>query len=299
MSKPLNITARTKFLGVMGYPVAHSLSPAMQNAAFAHYGLDWIYLALSVLPKDLIEALKGIKALGIIGANVTIPHKEAVVSLVDDLTPEARLIGAVNVLGIKDGRLIGHNTDGIGFLQSLQQDGGFVVKGSKVLILGAGGAARAIAITLAGAGAQQIGIANRTWQRAKDLAILVIEKTGVEAIGLSLEIDELATWMAEADLIVQTSPVGMHPKQEILPDWYNPQYLSSKCLVCDLIYSPRPTSFLKMAASKGCRTLDGLGMLLYQGAHSFTWWTGLEAPLEEMYRSLLDALALVVTTSGD
>jgi len=292
MSNPLTITANTKFLGIMGYPVAHSLSPTMHNAAFINSGLDWVYLTFAVSPGQLVDALRGLKALGMIGANVTIPHKEEAALHVDELSPEAKLIGAVNVLGVKEGRLIGHNTDGIGFLQSLQQNAQFTVKGSKVLILGAGGAARAIALTLASFGAAQIGIANRTWQRGMDLAQVVKHSTGVEARGLNLEPMDLEPWVKEADLIVQASSVGMHPESEELK-WFNPQWLSAQTLVCDLIYNPSPTRFLKLASARGCRTLDGLGMLLYQGAQGFTWWTGLEAPVGVMQQALLEGRAAI------
>ncbi len=297
MDDRLTITASTRVLGIIGYPVAHSLSPAMHNAAFRSQGLDWVYLPLPVPPGKLAEALRGLEALGMVGANVTVPYKEAVAAAaadadadcVEDLTPEAELIGAVNVLGFKDGSLIGHNTDGTGFLQALQQDAQFTVKGKQVLILGAGGAARAVALTLARHEAQRIGIANRTRQRAKELAQTVEQLIGTEAYGLPLATADLAPWLGSADLVVQASSVGLHPDEETETlSWFDPSSLSSDALVCDLIYNPSPTRFLALAAARGCRTMDGLGMLLYQGTQAYTWWTGREAPVAVMRQALLD-----------
>lgn len=310
MDDRLTITASTKVLGIIGYPVAHSLSPAMHNAAFRSQGLDWVYLPLPVPPGKLADALRGLGALGMVGANVTVPYKESVAAAtataagaaaaaaafgadcVEALTPEAELIGAVNVLGFKDGSLIGHNTDGTGFLQALQQDARFTVKGKRVLILGAGGAARAVALTLARHGAQRIGIANRTWQRAEELAQTVEQRTGTEACGLPLDAADLAPWLRTADLVVQASSVGLHPDEETETlSWFDPSSLSSDALVCDLIYNPSPTRFLALAAARGCRTMDGLGMLLYQGTQAYTWWTGREAPVAVMQQALLDGMA--------
>ncbi|NLK51368.1 MAG: shikimate dehydrogenase [Syntrophomonadaceae bacterium] len=279
------ITGNTRILGVMGYPVAHSFSPVMYNAAFAHSGLDWVYLAFSVPPGNLPEALAGLRALGMTGANLTIPHKEAALKHLDYLTPEADLIGAVNVLRIENDLLIGHNTDGTGFLQSLSREANFIPQQKKVLILGAGGAARAVALTLARRGALEIVIANRTQQRGVELALEVQKKTGVKAEGISLEPEALAAAVQTADLVVQASSVGMYPQSEA-PDWFKPEWLSPSTLVCDLIYRPRPTRFLQLADQRGCLTLDGLGMLLYQGVQSFTWWTGLTAPVEIMRQAL-------------
>jgi shikimate dehydrogenase len=229
-----------------------------------------------------------------VGANVTVPYKEAVAAALgaEALTPEAGLIGAVNVLGFKDGSLIGHNTDGTGLLQALKQEAQFTVKGKPVLILGAGGAARAVALTLARHGAQRIGIANRTRQRAEELAQTIKQKTDAEAYGLPLEAAELAPWLGTADLVVQASSVGLHPDEETetLP-WFDPSSLSPGALVCDLIYNPSPTRFLALASARGCRTMDGLGMLLYQGTQAYTWWTGREAPIAVMRQALLDARA--------
>lgn len=199
------------------------------------------------------------------------------------------MIGAVNVLRFDQDRLVGHNTDGTGFLQSLEQDAGFTPAGKKVLVLGAGGAARAVTLTLARFGAAHISIANRTRKRATELATEVEARTGLKAVGLSLEPSELKPWVPEADLVIQATSVGLYPKGES-PSWFNPDWLSPTALVCDLIYRPRPSEFLKRAALRGCRTLDGLGMLLYQGAQSFTWWTGLEAPVDVMRQSLLKQL---------
>lgn len=292
MGNRLSITASTKVLGIIGYPVAHSLSPVMHNAAFEVQGLDWVYLPLPVPPEELAEALRGLKALGMVGANVTVPHKEAAAARVEVLTPEAELIGAVNVIGFKNGRFTGHNTDGTGFLQALKQEARFTVEGKQVLILGAGGAARAIALTLARHGAQRIGIANRTWQRGEELAQTVKLQTRADAYSLPLAAADLVPWLGTADLVVQTSSAELHPGPETLA-WFNPLSLSPDALVCDLIYNPSPTRFLVLASARGCQTMDGLEMLLYQGVQAYTWWTGREAPVKVMRQALLSGRAVL------
>lgn len=279
------ITGKTKLLGVMGYPVEHSFSPVMYNTAFMHMGLDWVYLPFLVRPEDLSTALTGLRALSVSGVNLTIPHKETSLKYIDVLTPEASLIGAVNILRREKDDLVGHNTDGTGFLQSLAQEANFNPKGKKVVVLGAGGAARAVALTLARHGAARMIIANRTPARSAQLALEIEKKTGVKAQGIGLEPRALITAVPGADLVIQASPVGMHP-DNTAPPWFKPEWLSPSTLVCDLIYRPRPTRFLQLAAGKGCRTLDGLGMLLYQGVQGFTWWTGLTAPVNIMRQAL-------------
>lgn len=278
---PLTITGKTKLLGVLGYQVEHSLSPAMHNAALAHLGLDMVYLPLPAKPEDLGRAVEGMQALGFAGANVTVPHKEAVLAWVDELSPEARLIGAVNTLVFGDGKVRGHNTDAAGFLLSLREEAGFDPAGKTCLVLGAGGAARAVVVALGQAGAGTVYIANRTREKAAGLARLLAQDLGVPALALSLEENELAPVLARSDLVVQASPVGMHPHTDV-PPIINPALLVPGTLVYDLIYNPPETAFLRLARERGCRTLNGLGMLVYQGARSLELWTGIPAPVEVM-----------------
>jgi len=280
---------KVRVLGIMGYPVGHSLSPAMHNAALRHLGLKGVYLPFEVLPGYLEEAVAGIRALGLWGVNVTIPYKEKVLDYLDWLTPQAELIGAVNCIACREGRLEGHNTDGEGFLRSLREEGGFDPEGKEVLVLGAGGAARAIALVLGQSRAQKIVVANRTREKAEELAAQVRRRTAADAAGIGLGSQELASAAFQADLIVQTTPVGMYPHEEP-PDWFKPEWFKADTLVYDIIYRPRPTAFLRQAAARGCRTLDGLGMLVFQGALAFSWWTGLDAPAEVMREAALREL---------
>lgn len=275
------ITGKTKLLGLLGYPVEHSLSPAMHNAALDHLGLDMVYLPLPAKPEDLGRAVQGMRALGFAGANVTIPHKEAVLPWIDELSHQARLIGAVNTLVFGDGKVSGHNTDAAGFLFSLREEAGFDPAGRTCLILGAGGAARAVAVALGRAGAGTVYIANRTREKAAGLARLLDQELGVAARALSLEENELVPVLERSDLVVQASPVGMHPHSDA-PPIISPTLLSPETLVYDLIYNPPETAFLRLARERGCRTLNGLDMLVHQGARSFELWTGIPAPVAVM-----------------
>lgn len=278
-----------RVLGIIGCPVGHSLSPAMHNAALQYWGIKGVYVPFEVPPGYLEEAVAGIRALGLWGVNVTLPYKEKVLRYLDCLTPQAELIEAVNCIAYRDGRLEGHNTDGEGFLRSLREEGGFDPKGARVLILGAGGAARAVALVLGQCGAAKITLANRTREKAEELAAQVYRRTGTEAEGIGLDARELAPAACRADLIVQASSVGMYPEEEA-PPWFDPEWFSPRMLVYDVIYRPRPTVFLRHAAARGCRTVDGLGMLVFQGALAFSWWTGLEAPVAVMREAALREL---------
>lgn len=284
------ISGRTRVCGIVGWPVEHSFSPAMHNAAFAALELDYVYVPFPVPPSNLPGAVTAVRDLGLAGVNVTIPHKTAVLPLLDELSREARLTGAVNTIVNRSGRLIGDNTDGKGFLRSLVENAKFLPSGKTALILGAGGAARALAIELALAGAKKLVITNRSQERAAELAGFITEKTGVKA--------EIVPWPAgrfetipgeallEADLVVQATPLGMYPNDVSavpLPfELFRPGQVA-----CDLVYNPVETIFLKRAARAGATVVDGLGMLLYQGALSFEMWTGVAAPLEVMRDALL------------
>jgi len=282
------LTGEAAVVGIIGWPVAHSLSPVMHNRAFAHLGMNWVYVPLPVRPDAVEAAVAGLRALGVRGVNVTIPHKTAVISFLDRLTPAAAAIGAVNTIINEDGWLVGDNTDGFGFLQSLREEAEFDPAGSRVVILGAGGAARAVAVSLAQAGAARLVIANRTVARAEELAAAVRAVGGIAA-AIGLEGPELPEELAGADLLVQTTPAGMHggaagelPVQE---DWLRPPLI-----VCDIVYTPPETPLLAAARRRGLRVVPGWGMLLYQGTAAFERWTGRPPPVAVMRAALLEAL---------
>ncbi|MGZ6503147.1 MAG: shikimate dehydrogenase, partial [Tumebacillaceae bacterium] len=246
------ISSSTRLTGLFGHPVSHSKSPQMHNAAFAHLGLDFAYLAFDVAPEQVQAAVHSIRALGLRGVNVTIPHKVAVMPHLDAVSEEAQLIGAVNTIVNEAGRLIGYNTDGIGYITALQEETGFAVAGKKVLLIGAGGAARAVAGQMALSGAGQLTIAARDREKAQELAdhLAAFAATNGCTFG---EAEETAS---AYDLIVNTTPIGMHPHVEQVP--FDTSRLQAEQLVSDLIYNPRETRFLQEAALRGCRTHGGL-----------------------------------------
>jgi shikimate dehydrogenase len=274
---PLNINGQTKLVGLIGYPVEHSLSPAMHNSAFAALSLNWCYVPLPVPPERLGEAVAGLRALGLAGVNVTVPHKEAVMSYLDEVTPAAQAIGAVNTIVVRKG-LIGHNTDWQGFLTALSE-GGFDPQGKRAVVLGAGGAARAVVHALARAGAQ-VTVLNRTLARAQAL----IQDFSPLFPALPLTLQTLEEQTAGAHLLVNATPVGMWPQvdQSIWPeDLPFPGHLT----VFDLVYNPRQTKLLRQAEAVGAKVIGGLGMLVHQGAAAFELWTGEKAPVEVMYEA--------------
>lgn len=282
----IQVKASTGLVALIGCPVEHSLSPLMQNAAFAAAGLDLVYLAFTVTPSGLPAALAGLKALGFRGANVTVPHKEAVIKYLDAIDPGAARIGAINTIVVDNGRLTGYNTDASGFLLSLQ-DAGFDPVGKKAVILGAGGAARAVAFALAGAGCTGLTIANRTLERAGHLGA-ALAGLSVPVKACALEEKELRPRVEEADLVVNATSAGMAPKEEVVP--LPSTWLHAGQWVYDLVYNPLETKFLQDARQRGCRVISGLGMLLYQGAAAFTLWTGKPAPVEVMDEALRKAI---------
>jgi shikimate dehydrogenase len=271
-------TGQTRIIGVIGDPIAHTLSPAMHNAACEHLGLGYIYLPFQVHREELAGALEGIKALNFIGINVTLPHKTAVLPFLDQIAPEAELIGAVNTIHNVGGRLIGYNTDGQGFVHSLLEGGRCSPKGKIITILGTGGAARAVAVQLALEGAAQLFIVGRNLQKAEEIAAAVT--AGAPRCRVStgcLEEREVANFLLHSQILVHATPVGMYPHVTEEPV-VSRDLLHRDLLVCDLIYNPFYTKLLSQAAAKGCATLSGLGMLVWQGALAFNIWTGREAP---------------------
>jgi shikimate dehydrogenase len=285
MSDSPGISGRTQLTGVIGWPIAHSVSPAMHNAAFRALGLDWCYLPFAVHPARLPDALRGIRALGLRGINATVPHKEALLALVDSLTPAARAIGAVNTVSLANDTIVGHNTDAQGFLRALG-DVGFSPAGSTALILGAGGAARAVAYALATAGAK-VKVLNRTPGRAQALAADLGARlagdlpTGASLVGDNLDENILRREAKQAKLVVNATTLGMWPLVDSSP-WPPAVPFPSDALLFDLVYNPRQTRFCQLAQASGAQTLDGLRMLVHQGAEAFELWTGSVPPIGVM-----------------
>lgn len=286
----MNVLGSTQVLGVFGHPIAHSLSPVMQNAAIRALDIDYTYVPFHVLPDDLEEAVAGIRSLGLAGVNVTIPHKERVIRHLDEVSEDGRRIGSVNTVISEGGRLRGETTDGPGFLKSVEAGWGRV-DGCRTLILGAGGSAKAAAFALAGVGCR-IVIANRTLERAEELAGVLNAAFGgnvSRAVGLRRE--ALAEEVSGADLLVNTTSVGMHPDIDGIP--MPPDLLHSRLLVYDLIYNPLKTKLVEEAESRGAAAMTGLKMLVYQGALSLEMWTGREAPVAAMEEAVMEHFARV------
>lgn len=272
------IDGATRLIGLLGSPVAHSKSPAIHNAAFAATGVNAAYLAFEVAPEKLAAAAAGLVALGAAGWNVTMPHKTAMAALCDELSPAARIVGAVNTVVVQDGRMTGHITDGSGFTAALT-DRGFNPAGKQVALFGAGGAARASAVQLALDGAAQLAIFNRTVAKARMLAETIAAETGCAARAYALDdVEALRAAVTEADLVINGTKLGMAPYPEtcVLPD---ARWLARRPVVADFVYNPVQTRLLAMAAAAGCPTLDGLAMLLWQGAQAFALWTGRPMPV--------------------
>jgi shikimate dehydrogenase len=289
-----SLHGRTKLYGIFGYPIGHSLSPLMHNTAFAHHGLDAVYLPFAVPPAHLEMAVKSIVALQMGGVNVTIPHKQAVMAWMDDLSPEARLIGAVNTIHLRDGRLHGYNTDGIGFLRALEEAGSDVA-GRTVMLLGAGGAARAIAVQLCLSGIRHLYLANRTLARAENLAAFLKQNIAHADISVvTFGGPSLVAHLPDTDIVVNATSMGMSPHDPMpLPS----NELGPRHLVCDIVYRPLHTPLLRAAQRQGARSVDGLGMLLHQGAKAFEIWTDNAFPIALIRARLLEALAEPTTVS--
>lgn len=280
----LPTTGKTKTVGVIGWPVSHSVSPTMHNAAFTALGLEWCYVPLPVPtdPTDRIgEAVRGLRALGLRGANVTVPHKQAVMPYLDWLTPAAQAIGAVNTIRVEeDGKLSGDNTDVRGFVADLR-DHGVDPAGKRALVLGAGGSARAIVYGLAEAGCLSITILNRTVEKAHDLAMEMRARFPFCRLSGHAMPDEIAVLAKEAHLIVNCTSLGMTPRVEGLP-WDEGVAFRSGQVVYDLVYNPPQTRLLQKATNDGAQAIGGLGMLIWQGALAFERWTGQLPPVAVM-----------------
>ena len=279
-----------KCLGIFGHPLSHTMSPVMHNTSARELRLPYRFMAFDVKPKDLKDAIFGTRGMGFSGLCITIPHKVEVFKLVDQITEDAELIGAVNVVTFsKNGEMTGHNTDGIGWIKSLEEIGE-TPKGKRCLILGAGGAARAIAVKLAQAKAEHISIRNRSIKKAEELSQSIrtrIPGSNIDGNGLQSLKEETNTF----DLIVNTTSVGMFGENNrestslIEENW-----IPEKSICSDAVYNPLETVFLKNAKRKGAKTLSGLGWLIHQGAFAWKLWTGTEMPIDAVRNALTEEL---------
>lgn len=292
MTNGAAVDARTRLFAVLGWPVAHSLSPVLHNAALRAVGYNAVYVACAVPPASLGAAMDGVRALGIDGVNITVPHKEAVMAHLDWVDPAATEVGAVNTVVNRDGRLLGYNTDGAGFLAALEE-AGFAPAGCAALVLGAGGAGRSVAVALARAGARRLWIANRTLERAVMLAGAVARLPGAAATveALPLDHDALRAIAPEADLVVNCTSVGLGRHGAAQSPWDGFRFLRPGTLVMDLIYNPERTAFLAGAEAAGLRAVNGLGMLVHQAALAWERWFGRPGPVEVMRAAARAALA--------
>ncbi|MFK9091382.1 shikimate dehydrogenase [Bacillus salipaludis] len=272
-----------KLYAVLGDPIGHSMSPVMLNDLFSFYQLDAHYLPFQVKAENLGDAVKGLKAIGVGGFNITIPHKSTIIPFLDGIDELAASIGAVNTVVNEGGRLIGYNTDGPGFLSGLNA---FVqsVSGQRILVIGAGGAARAIYFTVAKANPYVVDIANRTVETAAKL----IEDCPYDSPSRALSLNEASKNIGDYDLIIQTTMIGMSPKIAEQP--FNLDKLRKQSIVCDIIYNPLETQFLHDAASKGASIQNGIDMFVYQGALAFEKWTGIFPDIERMRNNVLKQL---------
>lgn len=276
----LKLRGVSSFAGVLGWPLTYTLSPVIHNAAFRKVGLDWVYLQWPVPPEDLGDAVAGLRALGAMGASVTMPHKEEIVKLLDGLSGDARALGAVNTIHRLGHRLIGHNTDVDGFRAFLEEDAGVDLEGKSCLVLGAGGAARAVVKALSDLGAARIAVAARTPERGEEVTAQV-------GHGESRVCDwnEASAEAEAADVIVNATPVGMREGDPLPGTSFN-----SGQVVVDLVYDPPSTEMVERARSAGADAWGGLGMLVHQAAAAFRIWTGQDPPLETMSAAALRAI---------
>ncbi len=296
MTESKTTDSETHFVGLIGWPVEHSVSPAMHNAAFDALGLNWRYTLLPTPPGRVKAALTDLKAQGYRGANVTVPHKQVVMPHLDEITGAARDISAVNTIVVQEDQLIGHNTDGDGFLAALRE-AGFAPAGRRALVLGAGGAARAVVYALAQAGCT-VAIHNRTVRRAAQLAHHM-QDVGVHApvtwVPTTATLADLD--LAPFDLLVNATPVGMWPHTDASP-WPETLPLPSHWTVFDLVYNPAETRLLAQAHAAGATAVGGLGMLVHQGALAFARWTGHSPPVAVMWAACQQALEATGTRAG-
>ena len=285
----MEITGKTRVCGVIGDPIEHTLSPIMHNAAFASLKLDYNFLAFKVKPAELENAVNGMRALNIRGLNVTMPYKSTVLNFLDRTDLSAQIVNSVNTILNKETKLLGFNTDGVGALKALRENG-VEPKGKKVLLLGAGGAARAIAYTMAKE-ADELAVLNRTVKPAQALAKLLEKAANKKIVAGSLSPKEIQQNLQDSDILINATSVGMKPKAEesLVPL----KMIRPNLAVMDIVYNPIETKLAKEAKAAGAKVVSGVEMLIYQGAASFEIWTGKSAPVEVMRQAALNHLMKV------
>lgn len=280
----INISGKTKLTGLLGSPVSHSKSPAMHNEAFRLLGLDYVYLCFDVNEDHLETAVNGLKTLGAVGFNCTMPDKVKMYELCDELSVAANLMGAVNTVAIKDDRLIGYNTDGTGYMLSVK-DAGYNIIGEKMTLLGAGGAASSILVQAALDGVAAIDVYNRPGKNFQKAEILINKLNSTTACNIHLyelgDEQNLKHSIQSSAILTNGTSIGMAPDTDCCLI-KNPDFLHPALIVSDIIYNPLETKLMKMAKSKGCPTFNGLYMLLYQGAEAFNIWTGSTMPVQDI-----------------
>jgi shikimate dehydrogenase len=273
-------TVTTKMVILLGNPLGHSVSPAMHNHVFKKLGMDYCYMPVEVNEENLEKVFSGLTRMNVAGFNVTIPHKIRIMQYLDELDPLAATIGAVNTICVKNSKTKGYNTDGEGFIRSLAEETQISPKGKRFFLLGCGGAARAIAMTLAFHGADKIIICNRTTAKAHALASEINGKIGNCAEVAEQTAISQAKFLSSCDVLINSTNLGMHPKEDVLP--IDESLLMPHLVVADIVYNPLTTRLLQSAKAKGCAIVPGLGMLIYQGAAAFKLWTGVEPIISEM-----------------
>ncbi|MCC9262327.1 MAG: shikimate dehydrogenase [Methanobrevibacter woesei] len=281
------IKGSTKVVGLIGEPVEHSFSPPMHNEAFKTLGLDYVYVPFNVSPDNLKSAIEGANSLNIQGLNVTIPHKINVIKYLKELDPIAELIGAVNTIDFKN--LKGYNTDGIGCIRAIEEV--TKIKDKNIVVAGAGGAARAIVFYLAKYGAEEVNILNRNLKKAENLASDLLASNLISNVNSS-DISEISKFISDADILIDTTPIGMHPNVSDEPI-VKAADIHEELVVNDIVYNPNETVLLKEAIKANAKVVYGIKMLLYQGAESFKIWTGREAPVDVMEAKLKETLNVI------
>jgi len=282
------ITAKTKILAVIGYPIEHSMSPTMHNAAIQDLNLDYVYVAYNIAPENLGKAVEGFRALEIKGVNVTIPHKVAIMQFLDEIDPIAKNIGAINTIKNENGYLKARNTDGAGGKKSLLENG-CELSGKNVLFVGAGGVARALSYFIA-EDVGQIAFIDVFEEQAKSLANDINTKTGVKTVSNIVSEKNLRDFCANSDILINASPIGMYPKVNATP--VPKEFLHKNLFVFDVVYNPLKTQLLTEAEEVGCQILGGLDMLVNQGILAFQWWTGKDPNKELMTNKIIDFLGI-------
>jgi shikimate dehydrogenase len=277
-------STRTKLVVLLGTPLGHTLSPAMHNRLFEKLGMDYLYLPIEVSAEKLGTVFSGLTQMNVAGFNVTIPHKIRIMNLLDEIDPLAEVIGAVNTICVCDGRTRGYNTDGEGFLTYLEKKLSTSIKNKNVFILGSGGAARGIAMTLAFRGIAKVFLCNRTVTKATALADEINAKIRACAEAVPRTPQEIKKSLGTCDILVNTTSIGMLPNDDAMP--IDQELLFNELAIADIVYTPLETRLLATARRMGCPTVNGLGMLIYQGALAFELWTGIEPIIGEMFTTV-------------